>query len=76
MKLPDKPTLSVAEAAAALGISRNHAFKAIQKGELPGLRIGRRVVVPTSRLRVLLGDDPDEHEQPAAGTAPRARSAG
>lgn len=71
MKLPDKPALSVAEAAAVLGISRNHAFKAIRNGELPAVRFGRRLVVPTSRLRALLGDETDEEQPSHLTTATR-----
>jgi len=76
MKLPDKPTLTVAEAAALLGISRNHAFKAIRRGDLPALRIGRRVLVPTARLLALLNDGQAALESQPPRTAPRARSAG
>lgn len=50
-----RPTLSVAEAAALLGISRNHAFKAVQRGDLPSVRVGRRILIPVDRLSVFLG---------------------
>jgi excisionase family DNA binding protein len=43
-------TLTVEEAARILGISRNSAFRAVQRGQLPSMRIGRRILVP----RVLL----------------------
>jgi len=49
------PTISVAKAAALLGISRNAAYQAIAAGELPALRLGRRLLVPTARLGALLG---------------------
>jgi excisionase family DNA binding protein len=42
--------LSVAEAAAALRISKDLAYELIARGELPALRLGRRVVVPTKAL--------------------------
>lgn len=52
------PTISVVRAAALLGISRNAAYQAIAAGELPALRLGRRLLVPTARLAVMLGLDP------------------
>ena len=45
---------TVAEAAEVLGISRNLAYSAIRRGEIPALRIGRRYVIPVNRLEQLL----------------------
>jgi excisionase family DNA binding protein len=42
--------LSVREAAAMLRISKDLAYELIGRGELPALRLGRRVVVPTKAL--------------------------
>lgn len=60
--IPDprvRPTLTVAEAGRVLGISRCSAYDAAARGELPTLRIGRRLVVPVAALRRLLAlDDP------------------
>lgn len=38
--------LSVSEAADALGISASHAYRLVRRGELPSVRLGRRLVVP------------------------------
>jgi excisionase family DNA binding protein len=46
--------LTVTEAAAALGISRAHAYELVARGELPSLRLGRRIVVPRRGLERLL----------------------
>lgn len=55
---PDEaPTVSVDDAAAALGISRGTAYQAVAAGEIPSIRIGRRLLVPTAGLRRLLGLD-------------------
>ena len=43
-------TLSVPEAAQLLGLSINHAWRLVQTGELPSLRLGRRVLVPRAAL--------------------------
>jgi excisionase family DNA binding protein len=55
--IPDRPTITVPEAAAILGISKESAYSAVRKGELPVLMLGRRYVVPTARLRQMLGVD-------------------
>jgi len=57
MVLPDPtrtPTLTVEQAAQVLGICRGLAYEAAARGELPTIRLGRRVLVPTARLLALL----------------------
>ena len=55
----ERRTMSVEEAAVALGIGRTTAYLAIRRGELPCLRIGRRVVVPRDAIdRLLAGAEP------------------
>ena len=36
-----------------LGISRSHAYELVARGELPSVKLGRRVLVPMSALRAL-----------------------
>ena len=50
----DKKTLTIAEAGEALGIGRSAAYEAAKRGEIPAIRIGRRLLVPTARLEQLL----------------------
>ena len=45
---------TVEEAARLLGISRAHAYDLVALGELPHLRLGRRLVVPKHAIEVLL----------------------
>jgi excisionase family DNA binding protein len=52
----DRLTYSVEEAALLLGVSRNSAYEAVRKGELPTVRLGRRILIPRSRLEALLDD--------------------
>jgi excisionase family DNA binding protein len=54
----NKPTCSVDDAARVLGIGRGPAYKAINRGEIRSIRIGGRVLVPTSALRELLDGVP------------------
>jgi excisionase family DNA binding protein len=46
--------MDVAEAAVALGLSRNSTYAAISRGEIPSLRINGRVLVPVTALNALL----------------------
>jgi excisionase family DNA binding protein len=52
-----RPTLTVEEAAAVLSISRSLAYEAVRTGEIPSIRVGRRVLVPTAALNRLIGAD-------------------
>lgn len=47
-------TVTVPEAARMLGISRSHAYDLIHRGELAGVRLGRRVIVPISAIDKML----------------------
>jgi excisionase family DNA binding protein len=49
-----RKTLSVEEAAHVLGIGRGSAYEAVRRGELPAIRIGKRLVVPRAALQRLL----------------------
>ena len=48
-------TYTVDEAAAILGISRTTAYECVKSGELPSLRLRRRIVIPVSALESLIG---------------------
>ncbi len=54
-----KPVLTVEEVADLLHIGRSTAYKAVRRGQLPSVRIGRRVLVPTSGLLQFLQDGAD-----------------
>lgn len=53
----DRLTVSIEEGAAMLGISRALAYALVRKGQLPQLRLGRRVVIPRKALEELLNGD-------------------
>ena len=50
--------VSVEEAAGLLGISRGLAYELVRRGDLPSIRLGRRLVVPRRRLVELVDADP------------------
>ena len=45
----------MSEAGSLLGISRALAYELVARGELPSLRLGRRLVVPKKAVLDLLG---------------------
>jgi excisionase family DNA binding protein len=53
--LAEEPTLTVDEAAALLGMSRAGAYNAIRDGNIPNIKIGRLIRVPSAPLRRMLG---------------------
>ena len=56
----ERATLTVEETAVMLGISRNTAFRAVQKGEIPSVRIGRRILIPRDVMLLLLAESSDK----------------
>lgn len=50
----ERLTYTVEEAAAVLGISRAFAYEAVQRGDIPHLRIGRRILIPRAALHRLV----------------------
>ncbi|MEY2458162.1 MAG: Helix-turn-helix domain [Acidimicrobiaceae bacterium] len=55
----ERPTLTVEETARLLGISRWLVQQAVRRGELPVVRIGRRILIPRIRLDALLAGSAD-----------------
>jgi excisionase family DNA binding protein len=51
-----RSTLTVSEAGAVVGIARDSAYAAVASGDLPSIRIGKRIVCPVAPLRRLLGE--------------------
>ncbi len=61
-----RATMTVPEAGEYLGISRGSAYKAAETGEIPTIRVGKRLLVPVARLDALLAGSaaaPDRREE-------------
>lgn len=59
MALKAKPTnlpatMTIEDAAKELGISRHTAYQCARDGQIPTIRLGRRLVVPRVRLEAML----------------------
>jgi len=54
--MEEKLTYTVKETARLLGIGRNTMWKAVWRGQLPTIRIGKRRLVPKVALEKMLGE--------------------
>jgi excisionase family DNA binding protein len=52
--MTDRLTLSIEDAAEALGIGRGLAYEMARTGKLPVLKLGRRLVVPRAQLEAMV----------------------
>lgn len=50
----DRLTLTADETGKLLGLSRGLTYQAIHDGQIPSIRIGRRILVPVAQLERLL----------------------
>jgi excisionase family DNA binding protein len=53
----EQPTMTVEQAGEALGVSRASAYEGVKSGAIPSIKIGRRIVVPTAKVRKMLDLD-------------------
>jgi excisionase family DNA binding protein len=61
--MKERLTLTVNEAAAVVGVHPLTLREAIRRGEVPSVRVGRRVLIPRKALEAWL----DRAGQPVAG---------
>lgn len=52
----ERLTLTIEETARLLGIGRHLAYDRVKAGDLPVIKIGRRLVVPRAALEKMLAD--------------------
>lgn len=58
---------TVEEAGVLLGISRAHAYELVARGDLPHIRLGRRIVVPKIALDALMSSPEGRDTSSARG---------
>ena len=51
---PNPATMTVTQTATVLGISRSSNYECVRRGVIPSLRLGRRIIVPTTDIEALL----------------------
>ena len=50
-----QPTCSVDDYRKIMGISKNPAYDAVKRGDVPSIRVGGRIRIPTAPLKQMLG---------------------
>ena len=50
----ERLTLTVREASKLLGLSRNSAYQGVLTGEIPHIKVGKRILIPRRALEVML----------------------
>jgi excisionase family DNA binding protein len=69
----ERPTLSLyPETAKWMGLSKSSVYAAAERGEIPTIRLGRRLLVPTATLRRMLALDVDTEPGSGTGRSPSA----
>jgi excisionase family DNA binding protein len=53
--MSERQIYTVEEAGALLGLGRNSSYEAVKRGDIPSIRIGRRLVVPKPAFDRMLG---------------------
>jgi excisionase family DNA binding protein len=52
----DRLVLTVEEAGQLLGLSRPSAYLAVKRGQIPIIKVGRRILVPKAALEKMLAE--------------------
>jgi excisionase family DNA binding protein len=55
LKGSGRAVMTVEQAGLLLGLKRSATYDAVRRGQLPSLRLGRRLLVPVPALLALLG---------------------
>jgi len=66
----ERLTYDVGTAAKLLGLSRGSAYQACLTGQIPHLKIGKRILIPRIALQKLLeadGDNPGDNKEAPEG---------
>ena len=62
VQMDERVVYTIEEVAALLGISRSSGFNGARTGELPTIRIGRRLLVPRVALERMLDQAGQPHD--------------
>ncbi|MBM4463463.1 MAG: helix-turn-helix domain-containing protein [Chloroflexi bacterium] len=52
----EKLTLNMREVARVLGLSKSSVFAAVHRGEIPHIRVGKRILIPKAALERMLSE--------------------
>jgi excisionase family DNA binding protein len=60
----ERPVLTVSEAAELLGVSRAFGYELIARGDLPAVRLGRRIMIPRVGIQRIIENSVAELQPP------------
>ncbi|MFI6956652.1 helix-turn-helix domain-containing protein [Nocardia sp. NPDC050408] len=72
-RLLNEPTVSVPDAARLLGVGRSTVYTAVKSGEVPSIRVGNRVRIPSRWVRQVLQLQADPGDNDTLEDASAAR---
>jgi excisionase family DNA binding protein len=72
----ERLTYTVEEAGRLLGIGRGAAYEGVKNGDIPSLRVCRRILVPRAPLMALLGELPASEDSEGGESIEEANSPG
>jgi excisionase family DNA binding protein len=67
----NRRTMDIPTFAKEIGISRNAAYEAVKRGEIPAIRIGRRFLIPADTIDRLLAEAADKQKKAPPPAPPR-----
>ena len=62
MSLDEKKAVSIKEFATIMGISPTHAWRLVNNGGIPSVKLGKRHCIPIKAINKMLGETSDEDE--------------
>lgn len=71
-----KLTYSVEEAGRLLGIGRSLAYEAVSRGEIPTIRVGKRLLVPRAAFEKMLAQAGQQRPHEGAASASQRSQGG
>ena len=66
----EKQVLTVEEAGKVLGLGRASSYQAVSRGDIPTIKIGRRLLVPIKALELMLERASFQHGKGGAREVP------
>jgi excisionase family DNA binding protein len=63
--MTERMAYSPMEAASSLGLCLNSIYKMLKRGQLTGVRVDRKILIPKSELDRLLSCQPKTHDRTA-----------
>jgi len=67
--MANQKVLTIMEVSRILRLSRNATYEGVWSGDIPSVKVGRRILVPVAGLRTMLGEIEATQPREATGAA-------